>query len=111
MIKRVTLKCGGFSYKCFTKYIAENGKAICAINDEIVEPEAGNDIYRALKEDNAIVTDREVIEMSDKEIVEYLESGIDKYAVYIDNYRQYAQAQESNDRIRKLISEFRRIAK
>lgn len=111
MIKRVTLRCGGFSYKNFTKYIAENGNAVCAINDEIVEPDVGNDIYRALKEENAVVTNRVAIEMNDEEIVKHLESGIDKYVEYIDNYRQYMQAQEKNNRIRKLISEFRRIAK
>ena len=111
MITRTTLKCGGFSNKHFTKYIAENGNAVCTINNEIVGRNAGNDIYRALKADGAVVTERDTYDMDDNEIIEYLESGIDKYVQYIENYNQYAQAQEHNDKLHKLIAEFRRIAK
>lgn len=96
--------------KHFTKYIAENGNAICAINGEIVEPEAGNETYRKLKAKGAIVKDREVFDMNDAEIIEYIESGIDRHIEYIENYRQYAEAKEHNDKLYKLASEFRRIA-
>ncbi len=111
MIKRITLKCGSFSYKCFIKYIAENGNAVCAINDEIVEPEAGNEIFRKLKAKGAYVSDREVIDMDNEEIVRYIESGIDHYVEYIDDYRRYEQVRSQNDRLHKLILEFGRIAK
>ena len=112
MIKIVTVKCGSFSYRHFTKYIAENGKAVCAINDEVVEPDVGNDIYKALRAEGATVVNREfIIGKTDSEIVEYIESGIDKYLQYIENYKQYEQAREHNDKLYKLAEEFKRIAK
>lgn len=95
----------------FMKYIAENGNAICTVNGEIVERDAGNDIYRKLKAEGAVVETRETYEKSDDEIIRYIESGIDKYVEYIDNYRQYEDACRSNERLRKLASEFKRIAK
>lgn len=95
----------------FTKYIAENGNAVCTINDEIVEPNAGNDLYRKLKADGAVLYKRMVTDAGDDKIIEIIEDGIDRYIEYIDNYKQYAEAKESNDRLYKLASEFERIAK
>ena len=93
----------------FRKYIAENGNAVCTINGEVVEPNAGNDIYRKMKAEGA-ASERVVVDASNNEIIALLESGIDKYVQYIDNYRQYEEACRSNDKIRKVIAEFKKVA-
>lgn len=95
--------------RVFKKYIAENGNAVCAIDGEIVEPNAGNEVYRKLKAKGAKCVEREVLDMSDEEIIEYLDSGIDKYSMYIDNGRQWEEAEMRNYKLRKLIKEFERI--
>lgn len=112
MIKRVVMKDSRYfaTYIHFMKYIAENGKAVCAIDGEIVEPSAGNDVYRKLKAKGATCISREVLDKSNTEIVEYIESGIDRFADYIDNYRQYDEACRRNYKLKKLVSEFRRVA-
>ena len=94
----------------FTKYIAENGNAVCTVDGEIVEPNEGNDTYRKLKAKGAVCTSRETWDMNDSEIVEYIERGIDKFTHYIDNYKQQQQAEANNDSLYKLSSEFKRVA-
>ena len=124
MIKKVVLKRnmrtsyykgrpqGGFTadYKVFAKYIAENGNAVCAINDEIVEPSKGNEIYRELKASGAKCTERETIEASDSEMLDMIESRVDRHVEYIEDYKQYRAACERNDRLYRLAAEFRRVA-
>lgn len=112
MIKRIVMKDNRYfaTYVYFTKYIAENGNAMCVVDNEIVEPSAGNDVYRKLKARGATCLSRTTKDASDSDIIEFIESGIDKYAEYIDNGRQYDEACRRNYKLRKLASEFRRIA-
>ena len=110
MIKITTLRFNGYNYKNFAKYIAENGNYICVVNDEIVNPSDGNKLFRDLKMEypnhSIEIT---TLDYNDDEIIKYLDSGIDKYVEYIDNYRQYRDAKENNNRLEKLISKFKSI--
>ena len=109
MIKKIVLKNGVTDYKVFTKYVADNGKFICAINDEIITPEEGNAVYRSYKECGAVCTQHETSNESNNDIVSIIESQIDRYAVYIENYNQYAVAEEKNRKMRKLLTAFKAI--
>lgn len=109
--QRIPYDVGYTKRTTFTKYIAENGGAVCAVNGEIVEPNAGNETYRGLKAKGAVCVEREVTNESDAEIIDRIESGIDRHAAYIDNYNQYAEVRERNDRLYKLLTEFKDIAK
>ena len=91
----------------FVKYVAENGNFICAVNGEMIPQDDGNALYRKLKSKGAVCVTRKVIPASNEEITSYIESGIDKYAQYIDNYRQYQEAEERNAMLRKLSSSFK----
>ena len=94
----------------FDKYIAENGHYVCTVNDEIVSKEKGNEIFKNLKsKSHKCSVTKEIILKNDNEIIEYIESGIDKYAVYIDNYKQYKEAIEHNRKLEKLVYSFKSI--
>ena len=111
MIKITKLKYGSYKRKYFVKYIAENGNYICAIDDEIVLPNEGNNIFKELKsewEDCSVEVT--ILDKNNAEIIEYIEKGIDKYVEYIDNYYQYKDAKDNNDRLYKLISKFKSIS-
>lgn len=110
MVKRITLKCGAYRRKYFVKYIAENGNAVCTINDEIVEPSAGNEIFRELKARGAEVVSRDILEYNDRETIDFIDEGIDEFVEYIENFRQYEEARAHNDRLRKIMNEFTRVA-
>ena len=94
----------------FIKYIAKNGNYICAVNDEIVSKDDGNQMFKNLiLESENYKVEKSAINKNNSEIIEYISSGIDKYAHYIDNYKQYREAMDNNERLYKLIEEFEAI--
>lgn len=95
----------------FTKYIAENGEYICTINDEIVSKNEGNETFRNLiSEAEDYTIEKTILNKNDMEIIEYIKGGIDEYVEYIDDYYQYKNAKDNNDRLYKLISKFKSIS-
>ena len=95
----------------FTKYIAENGECVCTIDDEIVSKNEGNEIFRNLTskaEDYTV--EKTILNKNDTEIIEYIKENIDEYVEYIDDYYQYKNAKDNNDRLYKLISKFKSIS-
>ena len=113
MIKRVILiqRNRYITRTFFTKYIAENGGAVCTVDGEIVTPSEGNDIYRKLKAEGAVREEVTFTDMNDREIIEHIESGIDRYTMYIENYNQQLEAERNNDRLRGIASAFKEAAK
>lgn len=113
MVKIVMLAERGRGLKTFTyfeKFIAENGNYICAIDDEVVDRDEGNAIYKEMKARGAVCVLNETGDRNDEEILSYIEAGIDHYAAYIDNYKQYREVEERNAKLRKLASAFRQVA-
>lgn len=114
MIKRTIVRYkdsyGYYRNTYFTKYIAENGCFVCTVDGEIVNPDAGNNTYKnIIKTKKDVSIKKEIDTKGDKEIIDYLEGGIDKYVQYIENYEQYRKAYDNNARLRKLISHFEAI--
>lgn len=94
----------------FIKYIAENGNYICAVNDEIVSKDDGNQMFKNLisKYENYKV-EKSTIDATNDEIIKYILKNVDKYACYIENYNQYREAMDNNERLYKLSREFKAI--
>ena len=94
----------------FIKYIAENGKFICAINDEIISGEEGNKIFSRIKNTaKKISLEKKEIEANNEEIIRFLSKRIDTTVDYIDDYRQYKEAVARNSKILSIIAEFKKI--
>ena len=110
MIKITKLNYGSYRSKRFVKYVAENGNYICAIDDEIISPHDGNEVFKKLQSewDNYSI-EIILLDKNNEEIISYIENGIDKYVEYIDNYNQYRIAKNKNEQLYNLISNFKSI--
>ena len=93
----------------FTKYIANNGKSVCTINDEIVSREEGNKIFSRIKKAEKANIEKKEIEKNDEEIIKFLSGRVDTTVEYIDNYSQYKEAIARNGRILSIITEFKKV--
>lgn len=109
MLTKIVLKKGN-SYYIFEKYIAENGNIMCAVDDEVTTREAGNEFYKELKTRGAVCTSRKTWDMDNEEIADYIKSGIDRNVEYIDDGKRYFAVKARNDKLWKLLKEFRNIA-
>ena len=116
----------------FTTFTDDKGKKYYLVDNKEVSREDGNEIFIRIKKSNADYrrmeecreyinrerknygnenfterdTFRKEIEEYDityKEIIEKLESGIDKFTMYIDDAKQQREAEKQNDEIRKRI--------
>lgn len=97
-------------YHSFIKYIAENGNYICVVDGKIVSRDEGNQIFRELKREHSnCKIEKEICHLNNDEIIDYIDSQIDKYANYIDNYKQYRSAMDTNERLYDLIRKFKSI--
>lgn len=94
----------------FVKYIAENGNYICAVNDEVVSKDDGNQMFKNLiSESENYKVEKSAIDATNDEIIKYILKNVDKYACYIENYNQYREAMNNNERLYKLSREFKAI--
>ena len=94
----------------FTKYIAENGKFICTVNDEIISGEEGNKIFSKIKNTTKQINiEKKETEANNEEIIKHLSKRIDTTVEYIDNDRQYKEAIARNGKILSIITEFKKI--
>ena len=97
-------------YHSFIKYIAENGNYLCVVDGKIVSKDEGNQMFRELKSKHPeCKIEKETDNLNNNEIIDYINSQIDKYANYIDDYNQYKSVTDFNERLYKLISEFKSI--
>ena len=113
MIKRTILNyLGNYYYTTyFTQYIAENGKSLYTIGNKKVSKKEGNDLFLDLiKNSIEYNVKTNIIETDDQGIIDFLEKGINQYVEYIDNYKEYKSECENNERLYKLIKEFKKIA-
>lgn len=94
----------------FIKYIAENGNYICAVNDEVVSKDDGNQMFKNLiSESENYKVEKSAIDATNDEIIKYILKNVDKYVCYIENYNQYREAMDNNERLYKLSREFKAI--
>ena len=97
--------------KTFYQYAAENGNSLYLIGSEYTDKETGNQTFKDLVANaREYSVSRNTLELSDKETLEHLGKSIDPYVEYIDNYRQYKEAQASNQHIYNLMDAFRKTA-
>lgn len=97
-------------YHSFIKYIAENGNYLCVVDGEIVSKDEGNQMFRELKSKYPeCKIEKETDNLNNNEIIDYIDNQIDKYANYIDDYNQYKSTMDVNEKLYKLISEFKSI--
>ena len=97
-------------YHSFIKYIAENGNYLCVVDGKIVSKDEGNQIFRELKSKHPeCKIEKEIDNLNNNEIIDYIDSQIDKYANYIDDYNQYKSAMDANERLYDLIKKFKSI--
>lgn len=98
-------------YKYFKSYIAENGKAVYVVGDELVTKEEGNNIYKELINNNPnYKATVHKTNTTDNEICKILENCIDPYYYYIDNTKDAEAVHKHNEEIYKILEAFKKVA-
>ena len=108
---KITTPSDYYEYHVFEKYIAENNKALCLVDNEIVTADEGNTFYRELIS-RATKVKKKVheIKADNAKIIERFQNSIDPYPQYIDDWKTYERTIKFNELMYKLIDTFKTIA-
>lgn len=97
--------------KFFCEYIADNGKSLYTVDGRVVTKEQGNkEFVDTVKKSKTYNVEKFTEDANNDAILKQLDSGIDKYVQYIDDYNQYNTACKNNEKIRTVIKAFKQIA-
>ena len=107
---KITTPSDYYEYHVFEEYIAENNKALCLVDNEIVTADEGNTFYRELIS-RATKVKKKVheIKADNAKIIERFQNSIDPYPQYIDDWKTYERTIKFNELMYKLIDTFKTI--
>jgi hypothetical protein len=99
-----------YAVNFFVTLVADNGHQLHLVNEEIVDKESGNELFRKLIADGDYKKEVKTTEAKDEEIIQYLMRNYDEYWMMSDDPRVYRDAPKTNKRILEKVNIFKEIA-